>query len=81
MQFTVDLFSSAQCDASGYGEGQTFLGTYTGISSGGGVLNLTQPLSGLVDGEYLRPPLPPTQTRTPRSSRCASRSSAAPILT
>lgn len=53
MQFQIDFFSSAQCDASGYGEGQTFLGTYTGISTGGGVLNFTQPLAGLVDGEYL----------------------------
>jgi CSLREA domain-containing protein len=53
MPFTIDFFSSPQCDASSYGEGQTFLGTYTGTSNGGGALSFTHPLAGLVDGEYL----------------------------
>jgi hypothetical protein len=53
MPFTIDFFSSPQCDASGYGEGQTFLGTYTGTSNGTGGLGFRLPLAGLVDGEYL----------------------------
>ena len=43
MQFGIDFFSSAECDASGYGEGQTFLGTYTGTSNGGGSAQLHPP--------------------------------------
>lgn len=53
MQFDIDFFRSAQCDALGYGEGQTYLGTYTGTSNGSGALSFTHPLTGLVDGEYL----------------------------
>jgi CSLREA domain-containing protein len=53
MPFTVDFFSSPQCDASGYGEGETFLGTYMGTSDGSGILSFTHPLAGLADGEYL----------------------------
>ncbi len=53
MAFTIDFFSSAQCDASGHGEGQTYLGTYTGTTNAAGTLSFTHPLAGLVDGEFL----------------------------
>ncbi len=52
-EFKIDFFRSAQCDASGYGEGQEFLSTYTGTSNGAGVLNFTHTLSGLNSGEYV----------------------------
>lgn len=71
MQFDIDFFSSAQCDASGNGEGQTWLGTYTGTSSGSGTLVFTHPLSGLVDGEYLTAVATDANNNSSEFSTCA----------
>ncbi len=71
MQFDIDFFRSAQCDASGNGEGQTWLGTFTGTSSGGGTLVFTHPLNGLVDGEFLTAVATDANNNSSEFSTCA----------
>jgi hypothetical protein len=52
-EFRVQFFSSPACDASGHGEGRTYLGEFVDSSNGAGLLSFTHTLAGLVDGEYL----------------------------
>lgn len=71
MQFTIDFFSSQQCDASGYGEGEAYMGTYTGASNGSGLLSFTHPLIGLVDGQYLTAVATDANNNSSEFSTCA----------
>ena len=52
--FTIQFFASTSCDASGNGEGQTFVGSVSKITGGGGHLNLGPALvSGIVPGSFV----------------------------
>ena len=70
MQFTIDFFSSVQCDTSGNGEGQTVLGTYSGTTNGAGTLNFSHPLAGLTDGEFLTATATDVNQNTSEFSQC-----------
>lgn len=43
--FTIQFFTNATCDSSGFGEGQTFIGQTTGTTDANGTLNFTVTLT------------------------------------
>jgi lectin-like protein/CARDB protein len=52
-QVVVDFFSSQSCDATGYGQGQTYLASVTQTTSPSGNLSFSTTLNGLSDGMIL----------------------------
>ena len=69
--FRLEFFANQQCDPSGFGEGQTFIGTVTVMSDAQGnvVVNQTFPV-GIPTGQFVTFNFTPASGDTSQFSRC-----------
>ncbi|HET6261593.1 MAG TPA: S-layer homology domain-containing protein, partial [Chloroflexia bacterium] len=71
MTYTLEIFSNSQCDTSGYGEGQTYLGSATAVTGAdGNALWASKPLAGYTPGEYLTTTATDEEGSTSEFSAC-----------
>jgi hypothetical protein len=69
--YAVEAFASDQCDASGYGEGQKYLGTFNVASDANGFVNLNVGIGANLLGKYLTMTATDPAGNTSEFSNCA----------
>lgn len=71
MTFTIEFFSNSACDPSGFGEGETLIGSATVTTNGGCLASFAVTLPVAIPSGRFITATRPTRTATPRSSPSA----------
>lgn len=74
-QFRIEVFANQQCDASGFGEGEVFLGSFVVESDASGDASFNETVPGVAPGEWVV-----TATATNLSTNSTSEFSACQVV-
>jgi hypothetical protein len=68
--YTVEFFANTVCDPSGFGEGQTFLGSITVTTDNTGSATFSVPLLGVLSGQFITATATDPSNNTSEFSNC-----------